>query len=318
VTERTPPPLAVDPETGRAHQLDVLAAILMDRRDGLSHLLIDDDVETLKHLARRGIVENTLRAPASDLAYLEAWAVRGDRRSLHWPSAEATLLKFVAHHLRNTAKREAQRKHGMPQNVAGSLREGRLLRSENPHAPATVTRRLSSWPPCTAGGGSRGHSPPLPCGRRCGWRFGRRFVPVMGRGGAVTRDVHRLLATCASDRLADTRDVAILIVAFPSGGRRCSEAAGLRIEQLREEPSVQKHEPSAAESRRDVGALEQFPSASTGGPTRNALPSSSAAAVLVRPSWIARSAPGPRPRPTGRSPGTPALRRAASVDQPHR
>ena len=39
--------------------------------------------------------------------------------------------------------------------------------------------------------------------------------------------------------LADTRDVAILIVAFPSGGRRA--AAGLRIEQLREGPPVQKH-----------------------------------------------------------------------------
>jgi integrase len=48
----------------------------------------------------------------------------------------------------------------------------------------------------------------------------------------------RLLATCASDRLADTRDVAILMVAFASGGRRRGEAAGLRIEQLREEPSV--------------------------------------------------------------------------------
>jgi hypothetical protein len=82
MTERPPPPLAVDPETRRAHQLDVLAAVLpMDRRDRLAQLLTDDDVETLKHLARRGMGENTLRAPASDLAYLEAWAVRGDRRS---------------------------------------------------------------------------------------------------------------------------------------------------------------------------------------------------------------------------------------------
>jgi hypothetical protein len=206
----------------------------------------------------------------------------------------------------------------MPQNVAESLREGWLLRSENPHAPATVRRRLSSWPPCTAGAGSRGHSPPLPCGRRCGWRFGRRFVPVIGRGGAVTRDVHRLLATCASDRLADTRDVAILIVAFPSGGRRCNEAAGLRIEQLREEPSVQKHEPSSAESRRDVGALEQFPNASTGGPTRNALPSSSAAAVLVRPSWPQGQRPVRDRAPPVDRPEHRPLRRAASVDQPHR
>jgi hypothetical protein len=157
----------------------------MDRRDRLAQLLTDDDVETLKHLARRGMGENTLRAwpRTSPISRHGPFAATG--APLHWPAAEAALLK-------NTAKREAQRKHGMPQNVAESLREDRLLRSENPHAPATVRRRLSSWPPYTAGAGSRGHSPPLPCGRRCDWRFGRRFVPVIGRGGA------RLRATCCT------------------------------------------------------------------------------------------------------------------------
>ena len=49
------------------------AAILpMDRRERLAELLTDDDVETLKHLAREGMGENSLRALASDLAYLEA------------------------------------------------------------------------------------------------------------------------------------------------------------------------------------------------------------------------------------------------------
>jgi integrase len=49
----------------------------------------------------------------------------------------------------------------------------------------------------------------------------------------VTADVlERLLATCASDRLADARDAALLLVAFASGGRRRSEVAGLRVEQL--------------------------------------------------------------------------------------
>ena len=39
MTERTTPPLAVDPETRRAHQLDALAAVLpMDRRDRLAQL----------------------------------------------------------------------------------------------------------------------------------------------------------------------------------------------------------------------------------------------------------------------------------------
>ena len=42
-----------DPETGRALELDTLAAILpMDRRDRLAELLTDDDVATLTHLAR--------------------------------------------------------------------------------------------------------------------------------------------------------------------------------------------------------------------------------------------------------------------------
>lgn len=73
-----------DPQTRRALELDALAAVLpIDRRDRLAELLTGDDVETLKHLARQGMGENTLRAHASDLAYLEAWA---DRRHRHAPA----------------------------------------------------------------------------------------------------------------------------------------------------------------------------------------------------------------------------------------
>jgi integrase len=56
---------------------------------------------------------------------------------------------------------------------------------------------------------------------------------------AVTRDVlDRLLATCRSDRLVDTRDLAILLLAFASGGRRRSEVARLRVEQISDEPAA--------------------------------------------------------------------------------
>jgi len=48
----------------------------------------------------------------------------------------------------------------------------------------------------------------------------------------------RLLATCSSDPLADTRDLAILLLAFASGGRLRSEVARLRVEPLSEEPLV--------------------------------------------------------------------------------
>jgi hypothetical protein len=57
------PGLLLDPEIRRALQLDALAAILpMDRRDRLAELLTDDDVETLKHLAREGMGEKASRA----------------------------------------------------------------------------------------------------------------------------------------------------------------------------------------------------------------------------------------------------------------
>jgi integrase len=48
----------------------------------------------------------------------------------------------------------------------------------------------------------------------------------------------KLLATCESDSLRDIRDRAILMVAFASGGRRRSEIAVLRKEQLTVEPPM--------------------------------------------------------------------------------
>jgi hypothetical protein len=46
----------------------------------------------------------------------------------------------------------------------------------------------------------------------------------------------RLIATCATDRLADSRDLAIVPLAFASARRRRTEVARLRVERLRDEP----------------------------------------------------------------------------------
>ncbi|SNB84604.1 hypothetical protein SAMN06265338_13713 [Rhodoblastus acidophilus] len=133
-------------EDRRALELDTLAAILpMDRRDVLATLLTDDDVATLKHLANEGIGDNSLRALASDLAYLEAWSLAATGGPLTWPAPEALALKFVAHHLWDPEKREADAAHGMPAEVEEVLRAKGHLRSFGPHAPATVKRRLAHW-----------------------------------------------------------------------------------------------------------------------------------------------------------------------------
>ncbi|UOK73725.1 tyrosine-type recombinase/integrase [Ancylobacter polymorphus] len=232
---------SLDAESRRVLELDTLSAILpIDRRDRLAQLLTDDDVATLKHLAREGMGENSLRALASDLAYLEGWAAAATGGPLPWPATEALALKFVAHHLWDLAQRETDPRHGMPAAVVEALRGEGLLRSAGPHAPSTVKRRLASWGTLHRWKGIEGPfgSPAV----RSAVRLAVRASPRPRRRKskrAVTRDVlDRLAATCATDRLADTRDLAILLLAFASGGRRRSEVARLRIEQLSEEPAV--------------------------------------------------------------------------------
>ena len=105
--EAPSPALPRDPLTRRALELDALAAILpMDRRDRLAEILTDDDVATLKHLAEEGMGEKSLWGLASDLGYLEAWALASTRTPLPWPAPEALPLKFVAHHLWDPVHRD--------------------------------------------------------------------------------------------------------------------------------------------------------------------------------------------------------------------
>ncbi|MER8464916.1 site-specific integrase [Mesorhizobium sp. M1409] len=225
----------------RAEALDALDSVLpFDRRDFLAGLLTDDDVATLRHLAKEGIGANSLRALASDLGYLEAWALAATGQPLPWPAPEAFLIKFVAHHLWDFAKHETDPAHGMPEDVAATLKSQRLLRSDGPHAPATVRRRLSSWSTLTKWRGLVGNfnAPGLQSAIKLAVRASAR---PRGRKSkkAVTADIlTALLKACAGDRLVDLRDRALLITAFASGGRRRSEISALRVEQLVEEEPV--------------------------------------------------------------------------------
>lgn len=232
----------------RATALDALEAVLpFDRRDFLAGLLTDDDIETLRHLAKEGVGENSLRALASDLGYLEAWSLCSTGYPLPWPAPEALLIKFVAHHLWDPAKRETDPSHGMPDEIDAALRSKGLLRSAGPHAPSTVQRRLASWSTLTRWRGLQGefNAPGLKTALRLAVRASQR--PRQRKSEkAVNLDVlSKLLATCEGDSLVDLRDKALLLVAFASGGRRRSEMAGLRMSQLTEEEPVSASETDA-------------------------------------------------------------------------
>jgi hypothetical protein len=130
----------------RAKQLDALAAVLpMAAADRYAEVLTDADVATLKHLADTGMGANTLRALASDLAYLEAWCQAATGRPLPWPADPELVLKFVAHHMWDPDQKAIDPAHGMPDDVTEDLWVRKILKVRGPHAPKTVSRRLSNW-----------------------------------------------------------------------------------------------------------------------------------------------------------------------------
>ncbi|MEP1186697.1 MAG: site-specific integrase [Roseibium sp.] len=235
----------------RVENLDALSAILpslagANRADQLAHLLTDDDIDTLRHLAREGMGENSLRALTSDLSYLEAWCMAVTGQELPWPAPVPLILKFIAHHLWDPEKKKSDPAHGMPEDVAGTLEDQRLLRTQKntegfrpPHAPATVQRRLATWSTLHRWRGVEAHfsAPDVRSALRLAIRVADRPKARKSRK-AVTADLlEQLLATCegtdyAAPSLVDLRDKALLLIGFASGGRRRSELSGMRLGQI--------------------------------------------------------------------------------------
>jgi len=227
--------------TGDDFAIDALAGFLpLAARDRLAETLSEAEIDTLTHLAKTGTGTNSLRALASDLAYLEAWARASTDSPLVWPASETTVLRFIAHHLWDEAEREKNPEHGMPQEVAEVLRAEGRLKSTGPHAPATVRRRLALWSSLHRWRGLEGPfgSPSIRNALRLAIRAADR-PPARKSAAAITRDVlDRLLATCERGRAVDLRDRALLLLAFGSGGRRRSEIARLKVDDLEERESV--------------------------------------------------------------------------------
>ena len=230
--------------------LDALAGFLpLAARDRLVETLSEAEIDTLTHLAKSGTGPNSLRALASDLAYLEAWARASTDAPLVWPATETTVLRFIAHHLWDEEEREKNPEHGMPEIVAEMLRTEGRLKSTGPHAPATVRRRLALWSSLHRWRGLEGpfSAPSLRNALRLAIRAADR-PRVRKSAAAITRDIlDQLLATCERGRAVDLRDRALLLLAFGSGGRRRSEIARLKVEDLEE------REPVAADAKAQNG-----------------------------------------------------------------
>jgi integrase len=216
----------------RAERLDELETIFsFHRRNLLAAVLTDHDVETLCWFGRQGLRDNTVRALASDLAYLETWCLLSTGAALPWPAPEDLLLQFVAHHLPRDSDEAKANDASMPAEVQQGLQSSGLLRAPHGHSPDTVRRRLTSWASLTKARGIDGGS----------WSFAmeaaleaaRRRKPPTRETKALTAELlQKLLATCKANLLHDIRDRALLLTAFASGGRRRAELVNLQVQDL--------------------------------------------------------------------------------------
>lgn len=207
------------------------------------------DIETLRHMAEKGIGENSLRAIQSDMAYIETWAIAATGERLPWPAPVDLLLKFVAHHLWDPAERARNPEHGMPEAVADVLRRGGFLRKVGPHKASTVRRRLSSWSTMSSWRNVEAsfNAPPL---RKALRLAARAHAAPRARKSekAVTKEILGEILTPldriarATIKVGDRRDTAYLLkalrdramlsLAFAAGGRRRSEVAELQVDQI--------------------------------------------------------------------------------------
>lgn len=209
--------------------------------------LTKDEQETLSHLLRRGMGENTLRAVRSDLAYLEAWSLACDGEHLSWPPSKETALRFIAHHLWDPDERAKNARHGMPDHVRDFLEASGHLRAPGPHATSTVERRISSWRsmckwqelehPFNAVEFTRTLRSAIRASGTKKKRKSKKSVDVKLMEELLDQlDVQaRSVGQTAEEigyRLRAKRDRALLAVMFSSGGRRRSEISNLMCGQI--------------------------------------------------------------------------------------
>ena len=213
---------------------DLLTILPVASAERLAPVLTCNDVETLKFLFKKSIPENTLRAIASDLGYLEAWALAATGEPLEWPASSETVLKFIAHHLFDPKEKERNKAHGMPASVASALLDQARMHALPPHATSTVRRRMSHWKKLhkVRGFNHVFGNDEIALALQAAVKASDR-TPQRKSKEAITLDIlNKMLSTCDRHRLKGRRDYALLLVAFGSGGRRRSEMSSLHLEDV--------------------------------------------------------------------------------------
>ena len=190
-----------------------------------SPVAIFDDTtrERVRTILDAGTADNTRRAYAGDLRYFWAWSRLALGLDEHYPVSIAAVIRFVTDHL-----------EGLPVALDAALVAEGSKAKLGVHSIATVSRRLAAL---SVAHETQGVENPVRMPQvRALLAAVRRGRARQGLGPtkkrAATLDVLELMLATCDDDLRGVRDRALLLFAFTSGGRRRSEVAAARMENL--------------------------------------------------------------------------------------
>jgi integrase len=189
--------------------------------------------DLIARLARETIPANTLRALEGDMRYLAAWKRIATGADLTFPESEDIVARFILDH---SADLEAMAPGDPPRLTADALIDLGLRRARAMPRPATLERRLASWRRLHAARGAEGPfaAPALRALMARARAAGRAAHgrPAPKSANPVDRDMLDRLVAARAPGLHGIRDAALIETAWASGGRRRSELAGLRVEDM--------------------------------------------------------------------------------------
>jgi site-specific recombinase XerD len=186
-------------------------------------VLPEETKEQLKSIIRSGIADATLKSYHKDITYFWTWANIRTGREEDYPIEPELVLMFLTDHF---AK--------MPDHVEDQMIQLGIKKKRGPLKYATIKRRLFTISAFHTKQGLKN-----PCKHRMVIEVmskARKAMILQGveiekKAPAVKHVIAKLIATCG-DSLVDLRDKAIILLAFSSGGRRRSEVANFRVEDL--------------------------------------------------------------------------------------
>lgn len=195
-------------------------------RSGLDDLV----VELLRQMEGSGTPRNTVRARERDLVYISAWKRLTFGEALRWPESEGVALRFAQDHWEALLDKPADHP---ARRVAEEMIALGLRRSLDRNAAATVDRRIASWGALHSW--QKLDSPfSMESVRRTRQAKRRKRDDVRLAKGAqpITVDILKEILAACPQTMIGLRDRALVATAWASGGRRRSEIAALRYDDL--------------------------------------------------------------------------------------